>query len=186
MAPEWKEAAGARVTALTELAGDSLLLTRMIRAVSTCGARTLSGLLHQFLSDAPGMRPDTSKGGVPVPLEAAVALVDDPGGQPLSADPNQTVRFALDGQRYEIDLSDQDAAAFRLALQPYVQSGRRASRRTGTSASARRSTPDRRGTAGRRREDNALIREWARAQGHEVSDRGRIPRMVLEAYQASG
>ena len=28
------------------------------------------------------------------------------------------------------------------------------------------------------------VREWARANGHQVSDRGRVPAEVMEAYRA--
>jgi hypothetical protein len=28
-----------------------------------------------------------------------------------------------------------------------------------------------------------MIREWARTNGHPVSDRGRIPATILEAYE---
>jgi len=35
-----------------------------------------------------------------------------------------TVRFALDGVDYEIDLSEANAKALREALQPYVAAGR--------------------------------------------------------------
>ena len=31
----------------------------------------------------------------------------------------------------------------------------------------------------------AHVREWARANGHEVSDRGRISKSVMQAYQAA-
>jgi hypothetical protein len=174
------------VTACTDRDGDSLLLNRAIQAVVTCGARTLNRLLDQLVDDAPGVHPDESKQAVPGALQTAVLHVDDLSGQTHFAGQNQTVRFALDGQSYEIDLSDQDAADFRRALQPYVQSGRQASRRTRNSASPRGRTPGRRGTQAGRREDNAAIRDWARAHGHEVSDRGRIPMHVVQAYQATG
>jgi hypothetical protein len=170
------------VTARTDLDGDALLLIRAIRAVVTCGTRTLSGLLHQFVDGAPSAHPDEPKRGVPVALETAVLVVDGPDGHPLRADRCQTVRFALDGQSYEIDLSERDAADFRLALQRYVHSGRR----TGASAVPRGGTPAWQGTAASRRERNAAIRQWARAHGHDVSDRGRIPMNVVQAYRASG
>jgi hypothetical protein len=174
------------VTARTDLDGDALFLIRAIRTVVTCGTRTLRGLLHQFVDDAPGAHADEPKRAVPVAPETAVLAADGSSGQPLHVDQSQTVRFALDGQRYEIDLSEQDATDFRLALQPYVHSGRRASRRTGASAVPRGSTPARRGSAASRRDGNAAIREWARAHGHDVSDRGRIPMNVVQAYRASG
>jgi hypothetical protein len=162
-----------------------LLLIRALHAVVTCGARTLSGLLGASVDDAPGVPHDEPKRAVPVAPEAAVLVVDDLGGQTPVTDQRQTVGFALDGQSYEIDLSDQDAADFRLALQPYVLSGRRATRRTGAPPVPRGSTPVRRSTAASRQEGNAAIRKWARANGHEVSDRGRVPMNVVQAYQAS-
>lgn len=33
--------------------------------------------------------------------------------------------------------------------------------------------------------DTKAIREWARANGYDVSDRGRIPADVMDAYSAA-
>ncbi len=100
-----------------------------------------------------------------------VILVDDVDGG--SAD--ETVSFALDGVGYEIDLSDANAAAFRESLARYVG----LARRVGGRAAAGR------GTARRKSGDNrtAQIREWARSNGQQVNERGRIPRTVVEAYE---
>ena len=102
-------------------------------------------------------------------------LIDDLDGQ--SAD--ETVEFGIDGKSYEIDLSSKNASKLRDALASYVGAGRRVStRRRGGSSGG--------GSASRRpsidREQNQAIRGWARKRGMKVSDRGRIPAEVLEAY----
>ncbi|HEY2203671.1 MAG TPA: Lsr2 family protein [Pseudonocardia sp.] len=108
--------------------------------------------------------------------KVVVSLVDDlDGGQAA-----ETVQFGLDGRSYEIDLSDDHAAALRDALAEYVAGARRASgsggaRRARAASGASRATGD--------REQNQAIRDWAREHGHNVSDRGRIPTEVIEAYQ---
>lgn len=93
---------------------------------------------------------------------------------------DRTVTFAVDGTSYEIDLSKKNAAAFNKALKPYLDSARKVRRAAG------KASP--RGGARRTRTDGpdlAAVREWARANGHSVSDRGRIPATVLEAYRAA-
>jgi len=102
-------------------------------------------------------------------------LVDDLDG----GDADETVSFSLDGVSYEIDLSTVNAEKLRGALAEYVGAARRIggrstvgrSRRTAASASRARTS------------DTAQIREWARQTGHKVSERGRIPAAVLEAYE---
>ncbi len=102
-----------------------------------------------------------------------VILVDDVNG----GDAQETVTFGLDGVSYEIDLNAKNAAALRDALATWVGHGRRASGRTST---PRRSSG--RSTSGT---DTAAVREWARKNGHAVSDRGRISAEVTAAYQAA-
>lgn len=104
--------------------------------------------------------------------KVTVALIDDVDGKKA----DETVRFGLDGKQYEIDLSSRNAQRLRDALGDYLTVARRASGRRSTSS--QRSTPrpviD--------REQNQAIRGWARKQGMAVSDRGRIPTDVIEAY----
>ena len=50
-----------------------------------------------------------------------VTRVDDLEGSPDA----HTVRFGLDGQAYEIDLTDAHAQQFRRLLAPYMSAGRR-------------------------------------------------------------
>jgi hypothetical protein len=103
-----------------------------------------------------------------------IRLIDDLDGD--TAD--ETVEFGIDGKNYEIDLSKSNASKLRDALAAYVAAARRAGgRRRGGSSSggaARRPSID--------REQNQAIRDWARKRGMKVSDRGRIPAEVLEAY----
>jgi hypothetical protein len=112
-----------------------------------------------------------------------VRLVDDLDGQ--SAD--ETVEFGIDGRNYEIDLSKKNAGRLRDALADFVGAARRSGgrRRSGGagsgSASAGAGTAPK-GRASIDREQNQAIRDWARKRGMKVSDRGRIPADVLEAY----
>lgn len=106
-------------------------------------------------------------------------LVDDLDGTVLDIGSGETVLFSLDGVAYEIDLTDDNAAALRAALAPYIEAGRSISSARGGSGSA----PRRRRRTGQ--QDYAAIREWAKANGHTVSERGRVPASVLEAYDAA-
>jgi hypothetical protein len=105
-----------------------------------------------------------------------VRLLDDLDGGEAA----ESVAFSLDGKSYEIDLSEKNAAALRDAFAPFVSSARRA----GGAAAV---SPPRMSTrAGRPREESAAIREWASANGLEVSARGRISSTVLAAYENRG
>jgi hypothetical protein len=93
----------------------------------------------------------------------------------------ETVRFSLNGKAYEIDVCDQHAAALRDAFAPFVGSARRVgSRAAGPAAS--HGGGRRRGSASAGRAGE--IRDWARAQGIAVSERGRIPADVAAKYDA--
>lgn len=118
--------------------------------------------------------------------KTVVSLVDDLD----QGEADETVEFGLDGVTYEIDLSEKNAAALRDAVQDFIGHARRTSGRRQT-ARATNSQPGRQSN-GRRgsgagsssvdREQSQAIREWARRQGMTVSDRGRIPSEVSEAY----
>src|SRR3954451_13393211 len=114
-----------------------------------------------------------------------VTLVDDLTGE--EAEDIATVEFALDGVTYEIDLDDKNSTKLRDALAEYVAAARRTGGRR--SSSRRRSgagtgTPRATSPGGYDRETSKQIREWAKAQGFEVSDRGRVPNNVVEAWEA--
>src|ERR1700761_7531528 len=92
-----------------------------------------------------------------------------------------TVRFALDGTEYEIDLNAKNSEALRSALGKYVSHARKvggASRRAGRAA----------GRAGRgsgSTVNTTEIRNWARENGYDIKDRGRVPADLVAKYQAA-
>ena len=102
-------------------------------------------------------------------------LIDDLDGSPADS----TVTLALDGERFEIDLSDANAAKFREALAPWIAGARpvRGTRGKGTARSS--SAPRRSRTSS---SEAQAIREWARENNIEVSDRGRIKAEIVEQY----
>ncbi|TQM64404.1 histone-like nucleoid-structuring protein Lsr2 [Humibacillus xanthopallidus] len=102
-----------------------------------------------------------------------VKLIDDIDG----GDAAETVSFSLDGISYEIDLSDKHAKKLRDEFATWTGHARRSST-GGRSTSRRRSAS----TGGAKRGDLGAVREWARANGHQVSDRGRISAEVQAAY----
>ena len=103
-----------------------------------------------------------------------IVLVDDMDG----TEAEETVSFGLDGTTYEIDLNSKNAASLREALSTYVGHARKAG------------TPARR--SGRRTAQTTNLgpstrelRDWARSNGYEVSDRGRVSSEVRRAYEAA-
>ncbi len=106
--------------------------------------------------------------------QVSVRFVDDVDGSEAAG----TVSFGLDGREYEIDLSDGNAAALRAALAPFAAVARSAG-----GARRRPAAPRPGRAAGTDRERTTAIREWARENGHEVSERGRIPNAVIAAYE---
>jgi hypothetical protein len=97
-------------------------------------------------------------------------LLDDLDG----ADAAERVLFALDGVNYEVDLSAENAKKLREGLQPWIDAGRRV-RNARPAGKAVKAAGD----------ETAKVRAWGREQGMEVSDRGRIPIEVREAYKAA-
>lgn len=110
-------------------------------------------------------------------------LHSDLSGEQITQDSNGgTVTFTVSGSSYEIDLTEAELAAFNEVLAPYVGAGRKVTRR-GSAVS--RSTIAASGTGRRSKEQLTSIRDWARKNGHTVSDRGRIPSSILDAYDAA-
>ncbi|MFJ7075801.1 Lsr2 family protein [Streptomyces sp. NPDC098781] len=101
-----------------------------------------------------------------------VLLVDDLDG----GEADETVTFALDGKTYEIDLTTANADKLRGLLDPYVKGGRR----TGGRASGGRGKAR---AASGGSQDTAQIRAWAKENGYDVNDRGRVPANIRKAYE---
>jgi hypothetical protein len=103
-----------------------------------------------------------------------ILLTDDLDGREIPVGKGQTVTFALDGVSYEIDLANKNAAALRKALSPYVSAGRRV-----------KTSRARNVKAAPIRTDAKTVKEWARANGYEVADRGRVRKEIREAFEAA-
>jgi hypothetical protein len=102
-------------------------------------------------------------------------IVDDIDGGPAT----QTVHFSLEHVDYIIDLNDKNADRLRADFQKYIDGGRKhrleaAARATKRGGVARSEGPD-----------TAAVREWARASGYEVSERGRVSSKIIDAYRAA-
>jgi hypothetical protein len=101
---------------------------------------------------------------------------------------SESVSFSYGGKTYTLDLCDKHLDEVKTTLDGYANAGHSAGR---GSRSRRRATPAGRVTraarpaAAPRGESQAEIREWARAQGYAVGDRGRIPGEVRAAYEAA-
>lgn len=99
-----------------------------------------------------------------------VILTDDTDGSEATG----TVSFSLDGVAYEVDLNDDNAQRMRDQLSEWTRKARRVGGRR---------IPGTRGTGSSN--DAAKIRAWANENGYKISERGRIPTEVHEAYYAA-
>ncbi len=119
---------------------------------------------------------DYVKGICTVARREIVVLEDDLEG----GNADETVKFALDGVQYEIDLSKKNAAKLRESFAGYVAHGRRVGR--GGVVVGGRAAARARGSAAADREQNKAIRAWAKRKGKAISDRGRIPQEIVDEY----
>jgi hypothetical protein len=108
--------------------------------------------------------------------QVITVLTDDLDG----GDADRTIEFGLDGVNYTIDLSEKNAGKLRKALDPYLTVASRAGRTSGNGRIASRAGQPTRAN----RDQNQAIREWAGKNGYEVSERGRIPSSIVEAFHA--
>lgn len=106
--------------------------------------------------------------------KVSIEYIDDIDGSPLGDD-GETVEFGFEGRNYQIDLTEENAQKFREFMEVYVENGTRiTARKTGGGRSSQKTSTV----------NNKAVREWARAEGYEISDRGRIPAEIIEAYRA--
>jgi hypothetical protein len=127
---------------------------------------------HPYAGTALFYDPLTRKDPIPEAQIGEVHLADDLDGGPAE----DTLIFALDGRDYEIDLSNANAQKLRQALRPYVTAACKTTRGGTRSTGARASGGD---------PDTVKIRAWAKENGYEVFDRGRIHQSVKDAYYAT-
>ena len=107
--------------------------------------------------------------------QTTVTITDDLDG---SANAKE-VSFSLDGRSWVIDLSAKNRAALEKALKPYI--AKATEQRGGTP----RGKSGRASSRPKSRTDVAAVREWARGNGHQVSDRGRIGQEIRKAFDAA-
>jgi len=112
--------------------------------------------------------------------KTTIQLFDDLSGDVISEGNGRTVEFSLDGDAFEIDLSDHNISALREALAPYIAAGRAAGRGRAPRAANRSAS-----ASGLSSEQLAAVRSWAAENGYPVSDRGRIAASIREAYDAA-
>ncbi|WP_250002106.1 Lsr2 family protein [Actinoplanes sp. M2I2] len=109
--------------------------------------------------------------------QTITVLTDDLDG----GDADHTIEFGLDGVNYTIDLSEKNAGKLRKALDPYLTVASKISRTAGNGRAATRPAA---APARANRDQNQAIRAWASKNGYEVSERGRIPSSIVEAFHA--
>jgi hypothetical protein len=104
--------------------------------------------------------------------KVVTSLTDDIDGSEAVG----TVTFGYEGRQYEIDLNRKNADRLAKALGPFIEHGRSV---RGADGRQRR----RRGVGSPQTADTKAIRQWAREQGLDVNDRGRIPAEIVERYE---
>jgi hypothetical protein len=119
--------------------------------------------------------------------KTVVSFIDDLDGE---SEAEGTVTFGLDGVEYEIDLTAENAEDLRDIFAPYIAAARRTGGRRSTGGTRSRSSSSGSGGVGssiasRGRDALKAIRDWAKTEGWAVSDRGRLPKNVVEAYDAA-
>jgi hypothetical protein len=112
-----------------------------------------------------------------VAQKVQVVLTDDLDG----TEAEETLVFAWEGNQYEIDLSEKNADKFRKAVAPYLGAARRVGRASanGRKPAARPAPP------AAERTDLSDVRAWARDNGFQVSDRGRVSGEIKAAFEAA-
>lgn len=97
-----------------------------------------------------------------------VELLDDLDNSVKATD---TITFSLDGDTYEIDLSEKNLTKLHDQMAPWIMAARRVGGRR---------QPTRTQQA---RKESSVVREWAKRNGHHVAPRGRIPDNVMDAWR---
>jgi Lsr2 len=105
-----------------------------------------------------------------------VVLTDDLDGSEAA----ETITYTVNGQDYEIDLSEENTQRFYDTFGQYIERSRRVERQTAPTRRGRGNGRRRGGAGGR--DDIPLIRAWAESQGMDVSTRGRIKKEIIAAY----
>lgn len=101
-------------------------------------------------------------------MATKTVLIDDIDG----GEADVTIAFVINGESYSVDLSHKNEKAFYKAIDPYIQAASSGSKVRLASIEAEKIGVEQR----------AAIREWAKKNGHMISERGRLPQDVIDAY----
>lgn len=112
-----------------------------------------------------------------------VTMVDDLTGE--EAENISTVEFGIDGVTYELDLTQENSEKLRAALTDYTRAARKVGGRRRSRPRSGPATGTNTDAGGYDRETLKAVRAWAKEHGHNVSDRGRLPADVLQAWQTA-
>lgn len=101
--------------------------------------------------------------------ETQTRLIDDLDGSEAS----HTIHFSLDHKSYVVDMNEDNARRVREQFQTLIEAGRPVKNGKTKASKSTRNT------------ESPKIRKWAREQGYDVPQRGRIPEELVQAYHAS-
>jgi Lsr2 len=107
-------------------------------------------------------------------------LIDDIDGSEIPEGGGERIEFSLRGASYQIDLSAANIAKLDKALKPYISAATKVRKSRGSRVKAAAN-----GNGSASKEQLSAIRDWARKNGHEIADRGRIKTEVVEAFEAA-
>jgi len=117
--------------------------------------------------------------------QTIVTVLCDIPEHPEAEEADRTIVFEVDGAAYEIDVCEKHGHQFELAVTPYTAAGRKAVTHRVSQAPAHTSAK----RTAAHRDNTKEIRSWAHKKHREtgdlrfqVSDRGRIPATIVEAY----
>lgn len=106
--------------------------------------------------------------------------VCDVCGEPATGD---TVRFGWQSSFYESDVCDAHGAELRNLMETITKSARPMGSTIPASKPAKKESFVAPAARRRRRVDTAEVRAWAKKQGIEVSDKGRVPEVLIERFE---
>lgn len=116
--------------------------------------------------------------------QVTTQLVDDIDGSVIDDESGETIEFAVSGVEYVIDLKTKNATEFHRKLDYYIEHATRVGGHKRKPSPAVTASTSATSTAATRRDpaQTRAIRQWAADNDYEISDRGRIPESIVEAY----
>lgn len=117
--------------------------------------------------------------------QVRVLLVDDIDDKEIPEGTGENITFTVNGAEYEIDLNDKNAKEFHRKLDYYIGHSTKVGGRKARKSTKAGVTTSPTGALKRDAAQTRAIREWAQANGYEISARGRIPAVVEDAFDAA-